>query len=116
MKIYNLLQKRTKQTILQIVAGLDQRLSSNNKSRRQRNHELTKSGIPKRKKTDAHPRLSCKIDYLLSSNHSHASITSEFFTDDERARRSRTISLDTRNEAAGAEALIGREAKLPMFA
>ena len=28
----------------------------------------------------------------------------------------RTISLDTRNEAAGAEAVIGRETKLPMFA
>src|SRR5258708_4179930 len=66
-----------------MVGGMEQRVTSNSKSRRQRNHELPKSGIPKRKKTDTHPRLSCKIDYLLNSNHSDASITSEFFTDDQ---------------------------------
>jgi hypothetical protein len=54
----------------------------NSESRRQRNHEAAKSGIPKRKKTKTHPRLSCKIEYLLTSNHSDGSITSEFFTDD----------------------------------
>jgi hypothetical protein len=30
-----------------------------------------------------HTRLSCKIDYLLRSNHRDRSIASEFFTDDE---------------------------------
>jgi hypothetical protein len=29
-----------------------------------------------------HTRLSCKIDYLLRSNHRDRSIASEFFTDD----------------------------------
>jgi hypothetical protein len=39
-------------------------------------------GIPKRKKSDIHTRLSCKIDYLLRSNHNDQSIASEFFTGD----------------------------------
>jgi hypothetical protein len=63
----------------------DSRLSSNSESRRQRNHELPKSGIPKRKKTDTYPptfRLSCKFQYFLSSNYSDTSIASEFFTGD----------------------------------
>jgi hypothetical protein len=38
-------------------------------------------GIPKRKKSDI-TRLSCKIDYLLRSNHNDQSIASEFFTGD----------------------------------
>jgi hypothetical protein len=46
------------------------------------NHEPPKSGIPKRKKTEACPRLSCKTEYLLTSNHSDQSTTSEYFTDD----------------------------------
>jgi hypothetical protein len=46
------------------------------------NHEPPKSGIPKRKKTEACHRLSCKIDYLLTSNHRDQSTTSEYFTDD----------------------------------
>ena len=37
---------------------------------------------PKRKKTATHNRLSCKIEYLLRSNHGHSSIASEFFTGD----------------------------------
>src|SRR5262249_14622435 len=41
-----------------------------------------KSGIPNRKKTRMHTRLSCKIDYLLRSNHRDRSIASEFFPDD----------------------------------
>src|SRR6516165_5157799 len=41
-----------------------------------------KSGIPNRKKTRMHTRLSCKIDYLLRSNHRDRSIASSFFTDD----------------------------------
>ena len=51
------------------------------------NHEPPKSGIPKRKKTEACPRLSCKIEYLLTSNHSDQSTTSEYFTDDQLAAR-----------------------------
>jgi len=47
------------------------------------NHEPPKSGIPKRKKTEACPRLSCKIEYLLTSNHRDQSTTSEYFTDDQ---------------------------------
>src|SRR6185503_16416441 len=37
---------------------------------------------PKRKKTKTYPRLSCKIEYLLTSNHTDGSIASEFFTGD----------------------------------
>jgi hypothetical protein len=51
-------------------------------SRRRRNHEPLKSGIPKRKKTATHNRVSCKIEYLLRSNHGDGSIASEFFTGD----------------------------------
>src|SRR6478609_5588979 len=54
----------------------------NSESRRQRNHEAAKSGIQNRKKTKTYPRLSCKIEYLLNSNHSDGSIASEFFTGD----------------------------------
>src|SRR5258707_3698457 len=54
----------------------------NSESRRQRNHEAAKSGIQKRKKTKTYPPLSCKIEYLLTSNHSDGSIASEFFTGD----------------------------------
>src|SRR6476646_5614505 len=54
----------------------------NSESRRQRNHEAAKSGIQKRKKTKTYPRLSCKIEYLLTSNHTDGSIASEFFTGD----------------------------------
>src|SRR6476646_4449989 len=49
-------------------------------------HEAAKSGILKRKKTKTCPRLSCKIEYLLTSNHSDGSIASEFFTGDYLAR------------------------------
>src|SRR4249919_1985492 len=54
----------------------------NGESRRPRNHEAAKSGIPKRKKTTTHPLLSCKIEYLLTSNNRDGSIASEFFTVD----------------------------------
>ena len=59
-----------------LTAFLRQRIS------RQRNHEAPKSGIPKRKKSETCPPHSCKIEYLLRSNHSDLSIASEFFTDD----------------------------------
>ena len=68
-KVDDLLQGGAKQIVLTIVARLAHGLSSNSESRRQRNHEAAKSGIPKRKKTETHPRLSCKIEYLLTSNH-----------------------------------------------
>src|SRR4051794_3152882 len=55
----------------------------NSESRRQRNHEAAKSKNSKRKKTRTYPPLSCKIEYLLASNHSDRSIASEFFTGDE---------------------------------
>src|ERR1700677_4805374 len=62
------------------VAG--SRLPPTAKSAVKRNHETPKSGIPKRKKIEACPRLSCKIQYLLASNHRDQSTTSEYFTDD----------------------------------
>src|SRR5262249_19626714 len=37
-----------------------------------------------RRKTGMHTRLSCKIDYLLRSNHRDRSIASKFFTDDSK--------------------------------
>jgi len=49
-------------------------------TRRQGNHEAAKSGIKKKIKTS--PRSPCKIEYLLTSNHSDRSIASEFFTGD----------------------------------
>src|SRR6202453_108362 len=58
------------------------RLPSNSESAVKRNHETPKSGIPKRKKIEACPRLSCKIQYLLASNHSDQSTASKYFTDD----------------------------------
>src|ERR1700674_1267703 len=58
------------------------RLPSNSESAVKSNHETPKSGIPKRKKIEACPRLSCKIQYLLASNHSDQSTASEYFTDD----------------------------------
>src|SRR3954447_21570850 len=63
----------------------------NSESRRQRNHEAAQSGIQKRKKTRTYPRLSCKIEYLLASNHSGRSIASEFFTGDSLVERRRLI-------------------------
>src|SRR5260370_2494827 len=46
------------------------------------NHETPQSGIPKRKKAGVRPRLSCKLEYLLRSNHPDLSTPSEFFTGD----------------------------------
>src|SRR6266436_5997535 len=56
-------------------------------SRLQKNHEPPKSGIPKRKKTETRPRLSCKIEHLPRSNQSNRSIASQFFTGDYRKYR-----------------------------
>src|ERR1700683_1376943 len=63
------------------------RLPSNSESAVKSNHETPKSGIPKRKKIEACPRLSCKIQYLLASNHSDQSTASEYFTDDQCVAR-----------------------------
>src|SRR5580698_9462405 len=73
------------------------RLPSNSESAVKRNHETPKSGISKRKKIEACPRLSCKIEYLPTSNHRDQSTTSEYFTDDSKdpavcVLRSRTSS------------------------
>src|SRR6478735_266382 len=65
----------------------------NSESRRPRNHEAAKSGIQKRNKTTTHPRLSCKIEYLLTSNHRDGSIASEYFTGDGLRRTSRSLPL-----------------------
>jgi hypothetical protein len=81
-KVDDLLQRWTKQIVLTIVARLAHGFSPNSESRRQRNHEAPNSGIQKRKKTETHDRLSCKIEYWLRSNHRDRSIASEFFTDD----------------------------------
>jgi hypothetical protein len=81
-KIDHLLQSGTKQIILAVVAWLAHGRPPDSESRRRRNHEPPKSGIPKRKKTATHHRLSCKIEYLLRSNHGDGSIASEFFTGD----------------------------------
>src|ERR1700722_3685532 len=78
-----LLQSGTKQIVLAVVAWLAHGRPPDSESRRRRNHEPPKSGIPKRKKTATHNRLSCKIEYLLRSNHGNGSIASEFFTGDE---------------------------------
>src|SRR5262249_36891350 len=53
-----------------------------NESHRRGNHGRPKSGIPKRKKTSTHTRLSCKIEYLPRPNQPDRSSASEFFTDD----------------------------------
>src|SRR5580700_3061868 len=80
-KVDDLRQRRPKQVILTIVARLAHP-SPHSESRSRRNHEPPKSGIPKRKKTVGHTRLSCKIDYLLRSNLSGQSMTSKYFTGD----------------------------------
>src|ERR1700691_874161 len=71
------------------------RLPSNSESAVKRNHETPKSGIPKRKKIEACPRLSCKIQYLLASNHSDQSTASEYFTDDQVSFVSPTTSASS---------------------
>jgi hypothetical protein len=49
---------------------------------RQRDHKPSETGISKPKKTATNIGLSCKIDYLLSLNHSDQSMTSKYFTSD----------------------------------
>src|SRR5262249_3136815 len=68
-------------------------VSPDSESRRRRNHGPPKSGIPNRKKTGMHTRLSCKIDYLLRSNLRDRSIASSFFTDDGRLSGDRSDEL-----------------------
>jgi hypothetical protein len=66
-KVDDLRQRRPKQVILTIVARLAHRFP-HSEYRSRRNHEPSKSGIPKRKKTVGHAPLSCEIDNLLRSN------------------------------------------------
>src|SRR5499426_3885944 len=66
----------TRHTELKRRARKSQSISPASESRRRRNHGPPKSGIPNRKKTGMHTRLSCKIDYLLRSNHRDRSIAS----------------------------------------
>src|SRR5262249_16006081 len=73
-KVDDLLERRAKQVVLAIVARLAHRSPPDSESRRRRNHGPPKSGIPNRNKTGMHTRLSCKIDYLLRSNHRDRSI------------------------------------------
>jgi hypothetical protein len=47
---------------------------------------------PKRKKIQTRPRLPCKIQYLLTSNHRDKSSASEFFTDDQIVARMASLS------------------------
>src|ERR1700720_3982657 len=79
-KVDDLLQSGTKQIVLAVVAWLAHGRPPDSESRRRRNNKPPKSGIPKHKKTATHNRLSCKIEYLLRSNHGDSSIASEFFT------------------------------------
>src|SRR5262249_41491307 len=81
-KVDDLLEKRAKQVVLAIVARLAHRSPPTANLAVEGIHGPPKSGIPNRKKTHTHTRLSCKIDYLLRSNHRDRSIASEFFTDD----------------------------------
>src|ERR1700722_9868909 len=76
-KVDDLLQSGSKQIVLAVVAWLAHGCPPDSESRRRRNHEPPKSGIPKCKKTATHNRLSCKIEYLLRSNHGDGSIASD---------------------------------------
>jgi hypothetical protein len=82
-KVDDLLQRWTKQIVLTIVARLahgspQQRISPSKESRSRQIRN------PKTQENQDHPRLSCKIEYLHTSNHSDESIASEFFTGDEK--------------------------------
>ena len=74
--------RRTRQIVLTIVARLAHGFSPTANLAVKGINEAAKSGFEKRKKTKTYPRLSCKIEYLLTSNHSDGSIASEFFTGD----------------------------------
>src|SRR5262245_3421337 len=94
-KVDDLLQSRTKQIDLAVVTWLAHGCPPDGESRRRGNHEPPKSGIPKRKKTATHNRLSCKIEYLLRSNHRDSSIASEFFTGDDLLREKKVATVLT---------------------
>jgi hypothetical protein len=80
-KVDDLIKRWAKQIVLTIVARLAHGFppTANLLSK---GITKTKSGLPKRKKIEACPRLSCKIEYLPTSNHRDQSTTSEYFTDD----------------------------------
>src|SRR6188472_68092 len=87
----------------------------NGESRRPRNHETAKSGIPKRKKTTTHPRLSCKIEYLLTSNHRDGSIASEFFTGDNLAISLANKLVPSSSNTEKTARFLGREGRQNMY-
>ena len=63
-----------------LKAVLEKRLADCHLTLHPQKSRTAESGTPKRKKTATHNRLSCKIEYLLRSNHGDGSIASEFFT------------------------------------
>src|SRR5262249_48984253 len=75
-KVDDLLERRAKQGVLAIVARLAHRSPPDSESRRRRNHGPPQTRNPKPQKTRMYTRLSCKIDYLLRSNHRDRSIAS----------------------------------------
>ena len=81
-KVDDLLQSGTKQIVLTIVARLAHGSppTANLAVKGITNRPNPESRNARKRKT--HTRLSCKIEYLLSSNHSDGSIASEFFTGD----------------------------------
>src|SRR5262249_55336764 len=85
-KVDDLLEKRAKQVVLAIVARLAHRSPPTANLALEGITDHPNREIPNRKKTGMHTRLSCKIDYLLRSNHRDRSIASSFFTDDYLAR------------------------------
>ena len=88
-KVDDLLQRRTKQIVLTIVARLAHGFSSDSESRRQRNHEPPKSGIPKRKKTET------PHGFLAKSNTCSGQITA---TDQSLPNSSRANSVGLATE------------------
>src|SRR5262249_29021240 len=81
-KVDDLLEKRAKQVVLAIVARLAHRSPPPANLALQGITSHPNREIPNRKKPGMHTRLSCKIDYLLRSNHRDRSIASSFFTND----------------------------------
>jgi len=85
-KIYDLVQWRAKQVVQTVVARLTHRSPPAANLAVEGITNRTNQEIQKRKKTRLHTTLSCKIDYLLTSNHHDRSTTCQFLTDDYRGR------------------------------
>jgi hypothetical protein len=82
------------------------RVSPRRKTVAPENHERPNNGIPKRKKTEASPQLSCKFNYAIELTYTLAISESAFFTDDILAYRSAVwqsrapLTLAVRDSAA----------------